>query len=65
MGILGNKPADVVAKRATEEVGSLEDHEKWMLRGGGKMAMGQIAEEGLSRGKGEGEDQWGLEMRGC
>ena len=32
MAILDNETADVVAKKAVEEVGSIEDHEKWMSR---------------------------------
>ena len=49
MGILGNEAAQVVAKRAAEEVRSLEDHEKW-ISGGGHKAVGQTEKEGEHRG---------------
>ena len=65
MAILGNEPADVLAKRAAEGV-PLDDHKQWMSGGAGgtrqwvKRRKKEGVEEekrGLSGGRGDGRER--------
>ena len=63
MGILGNEAADVCAKQAAEGV-PLNDHEKWMSRGG-YQAMGEARKrEAVVGGGGGYREGDGMEEKG-